>query len=126
MHALEAGHDAERRQQLLKADGLIVKFMEQTDFYKMKSRDDLVAGSTKWVLANPGNSYIAYTYDYSGPMGVKVQTSGTYDLLWFDTVDGYTVKQTGVSVSSSDATWTRPASIGNEVALYIKNTEYWM
>jgi hypothetical protein len=53
-------------------------------------------------------------------MGVKVQTGGTYDLVWFDTVDGDTVKQAGVSVSSGDVTWTRPASIGTEVALYIK------
>jgi hypothetical protein len=120
MHAMEAGHDVLTRQRLLDADGLIAKFMEQTDFHRMKSRDDLAAGSTRWVLANPGNSYIAYTYDCSGPMGVKVQTSGTYDLLWFDTADGDTVKQTDASISSGDATWTKPASIGNEVALYIR------
>jgi hypothetical protein len=120
MHTLEAGHDPERRAHLLDADGLIARFMEQTDFYKMKSRDDLAAGSTRWVLANPGDSYIAYTYDYSGPMGVKSMTAGTYDLTWFDTVDGKTVTQTGVSVPSGDATWGRPDSISSEVALYIK------
>jgi len=94
--------------------------MEQTDFHKMKPRDDLAAGSTKWVLANPGNSYIAYTYNYSGPMGVKSMIAGTYDLKWFDTVDGDMVAQTGVSVSSGDITWTKPDSMGRELALYIK------
>ena len=126
MHALEAYHHAERAsdEKILADDGRINTFMEQTDFYRMKPRDDLAAGSTKWVLANPGHSYIAYTYNYSDPMGVKGMTAGTYDFVWFDTVDGDTVRQTGVSISSGDATWTKPASIGNEVTLYIKNTEY--
>lgn len=94
--------------------------MEQTDFHRMKPRDDLAAGSTRWVLANPGDSYIAYTYDYSGPMGVKNMAAGTYDLMWFDTVDGDTVTQRGVWVPSGDVTWTKPDSISSEIALYIK------
>jgi hypothetical protein len=120
MHALEAGHDVLRRQNLLNADGLIAKFMEQTDFYRMTSRDDLAMGSTRWVLANSGDSYIAYTYDYSGPMGIKNMTAGTYDLKWFDTVDGDMVTQADAAVSSGDVAWTRPDSVGNEIALYIK------
>jgi hypothetical protein len=120
MHALEAGHDVIRRRNLLRADGLVAKFIEQTDFYRMTSQDDLASGSTKWVLANPGNSYIAYTYDYSGSMGIKDMTAGTYDLKWFDTVDGDMVTQTGVSVSTGEVTWAKPDSIGNEIALYIK------
>ena len=120
MHALEAGHDVIRRQKLLAADGYIAKFMEQTDFHQMTSRDDLAAGSTRWVLANPGNSYIAYTYDYSEPMGIKSMTAGTYDLTWFDTVGGDTVIQTGISVTSVNATWNKPDSMSNEIALYIR------
>ncbi|OHB77012.1 MAG: hypothetical protein A2Z25_22510 [Planctomycetes bacterium RBG_16_55_9] len=120
MHALEAGHDVLRRQNLLAADGHIARFMEQTEFNRMKSRDDLAAGSTRWVLAKPGESYIAYTYDCSGPMGVKDMTAGTYDLKWFDTVGGDLVSQTGVSVPSGDVTWSKPDSISKEVALYIK------
>ena len=86
----------------------------------MKPRDDLAAGSTKWVLANPGESYIAYTYKYSGPMGLKDMTAGTYDLKWFDTVDGDEVTQTSVSVSSGEATWNKPDSMGSEIVLYVK------
>ncbi|MCP4261960.1 MAG: hypothetical protein GY774_31330 [Planctomycetes bacterium] len=122
MHCLEAYHHAgdASHEDTLRDDGLINTFMEQTDFHKMKPRDDLAAGSTKWVLANPGNSYIAYTYDYSGPMGVKGMTSGNYDLMWFDTVDGDTVHQTSVSVYSSRLILSKPDSIGKEIALYIK------
>ena len=86
----------------------------------MQPRDELAAGSTKWALAHPGDSYIAYTYDYSGPMGIKSMTAGTYDLKWYDTIDGDTVTQARISVGSGDATWAKPDSVGNEVALYIK------
>ena len=121
MHCLEAYHHADRAsdEKTLQDNGRINTFMEQTDFHRMKPRDDLAAGSTKWVLANPGESYIAYTYDYSGPMGVKDMAAGRYDLMWFDPVDGDTVTQKGVSASSGDVTWSKPDSIGNEVALYI-------
>jgi hypothetical protein len=86
----------------------------------MKPSDELAAGSTKWVLANLGNSYIAYTYNYSGPMGVKGVTVGTYDLKWFDTIDGDTIIQSDVLARFGDVTWIRPDSMSNEIVLYIK------
>jgi hypothetical protein len=119
MHALEAGHDVIRRQRLLKADGLIVKFMEQTDFHTMKPTDTLAAGSTKWVLANPGKSYIAYTYDYERAMSIKNMTAGYYTLMWFDTVTGETITNNGVYLNTGDAEWRKPDSMGKEIALYI-------
>jgi hypothetical protein len=122
MHCLEAYHHAgdPSHEPALRDDGRINTFMEQTDFHTMKPRDDLAAGSAKWLLANPGHSYIAYTYDYSGSMGVKGITAGRYDLMWFDTVDGDIVAQMGVSVRSGDVTWPKPDAMGDEIALYIK------
>jgi hypothetical protein len=122
MHTLEAYHhaDAASDENTLMDDGRINTFMEQTDFHKMKSQDDLAAGSAKWILADPGKSYIAYTYNYTGPMGVRDMTAGTYDLKWFDTTDGDTVIQTSVSVPSGNAKWTKPDSMSREIALYIK------
>ncbi|MEX1241645.1 MAG: hypothetical protein WEB30_18120, partial [Cyclobacteriaceae bacterium] len=102
-------------------DGFVSSFMEKTDFHTMRPRNDLAAGSTKWVLANPGTSYILYTYDYQDSLGVKGMTSGWYDLLWLDTETGETVVQRGRNLlNSGDVTWKKPASIGNEIALYIK------
>jgi hypothetical protein len=122
VHSLEAYHhaDAASDENTLNDDGRINTFMEQTDFHKMKPRDELAAGSTKWLLANPGKSYIAYTYDYSGPMGVRGMTAGTYDLKWFDTTDGDMVIQAPVSVPFGNVTWTKPDSMGGELALYIR------
>jgi hypothetical protein len=119
MHALEAGHDVLRRQKLLKADGHLVKFMEQTDFHAMKPADNRAAGSAKWILAGPSGSYIAYTYACTAPMGVTRLDPGTYDLLWFDTVSGTSVRQKGVSVPPGDTTWPKPDGLGGEIALYV-------
>ena len=105
-------------------DGFVSSFMEKTDFHTMRPRNDLAAGSTKWVLANPGNSYILYTYDYQDSLGVKGMVSGWYDLLWLDTETGETVTQKSRTLlKSGDITWKKPASIGNELALYI-NKKY--
>lgn len=120
LQTLEAQHYANKpHDAVLREDGLLASFMEQTDYYNMKPRDELAAGSTKWVLANPGQSYIAYTYDCSKPMGIKGLAAGVYDLKWLDTVDGETVTQT-VTAPAGDAVWAKPDSLDNEIALYIK------
>lgn len=121
LHTLEAYHPVDKTDEAtLRDDGRIRAFLEQTDFPAMKPRDELAAGSTKWVLADPGESYVAYTYDASGPMGVRGLATGAYDLKWFDPVDGKTVMQAGVAVTSGDATWTKPEPFGREVALHIR------
>lgn len=122
MHTLEAQHYANKEAHcpVLREDGFISAFIEQTDFHTMKPNDELRAGSTKWVLANPGESYIAYTYDCSGPMGVKGLKPGVYELRWMDTVSGEMATQNDVRVASSEASWNKPASMSAEIALYVK------
>lgn len=100
--------------------GRINRFMEQTDFYRMTPRDDLAAGSTNWVLAKPGDSYIAYTYAYAESMGIKSLVAGSYDLMWFDTLDGDVVKQSNVPVPWGNVTWKKPAGMSDEIALYVR------
>ena len=70
--------------------------MEQTDFHRMTSHDALAAGSTKWVLARPGESYIAYTYDRWGPMGLRKCRAPT-TFSGFDTQTGTQVEQQAAS-----------------------------
>jgi hypothetical protein len=126
LHTLEAYHHAggpkPSDDATLSDDGLLRRFMEQTEFHRMDSQDSLAAGSTKWVLAWPGESYIAYTYDYWGPMGLKALPPGVYDFLWFDTQTGFQVEQKAVAVSAGGAMWSKPANIGNEIALYLRQT----
>ena len=122
MHTPDAGLNALTRPALLPDAGRVRKFMEQTDLPRMRPADDLAAGSTKWVLANPGQSYIAYTYDCSGPMGLKNLAAGSYDITWFDTVSGRSQTQDRVRVEAGESSWSKPAGLGTEIALYVRRT----
>jgi hypothetical protein len=119
-HSMESGHDVLRRGNLLDADGHVARFMEQTDFHTMRPSDSLAAHSTKWVLASPGHSCIAYTYAYDAAMGIEDLPAGSYRLMWLDTVSGQTVTRENVSVAGGEARWEKPSGFGNEVALYVK------
>ena len=125
MHALEAQLNvarADRRDRILDA-GKVVDFMEQTDWYLMKPADHLASGSTKWVLAQPGKSYIAYTYDYTGPMGLKELPQGQYELLWFDSVTGKSYRTRTRQPATGEARWEKPEEFGREIALYVRQLD---
>ena len=85
----------------------------------MVPHNDLKYGNTKFVLAVPGQSYVAYSDNAPSNLGVTGLTSGTYNLKWLDTVDGSTVVQNGVSVTTAAKLFPRPSSIQPEAALYI-------
>jgi hypothetical protein len=50
--------------------------------------------------------------------GTKDLGPGIYDLTWFDTVDGGTIREDAVVVDNSSASWAKPPSMSDEVALY--------
>ena len=123
-HTLEAYLHADNgNKKTLRECGLINRFMEQTEFYRMTPRDDLADGSTNWVLAKPGDCYIAYTYEYADAMGIKSMVAGSYDLTWCDTLEGDVVRQSEVSVPWGNVNWKKPASMSDEIALYVKRQE---
>lgn len=74
-------------------------------------------------MARPGESYVAYTYDYEENMGLKGMYAGEYDLLWLDTISGKETGQNGVQVDWGDTSWEKPAGFSEEVALYVKRSE---
>jgi hypothetical protein len=100
--------------------GNLVRFFESTNFHEMMPHDELGHGSTKYVLAQPGNSYIAYTPELSREIGLKHMTAGKYEFHWFDCATGKLISQTKVNVSYGDQTWSKPLVIGSELAVYIK------
>ena len=103
--------------------GRLVRFFESTNFNEMSSHDELIYGDTKYVLAQPGSSYIAYTPELSGEIGLKGMKLGTYKLHWFDCATGKHILQTEVTVAAGDQTWSKPAGMGDEVAVYIIRVE---
>lgn len=102
--------------------GDLVSFMEATDFNTMAPHDELTYGSSDYVLANPGTSYIAYTSSAGSSMGIRSLTSGTYNLRWLDTDSGSTSFQIGVSVTGGDTLWSKPSGLGTEIAVYAERT----
>jgi len=100
--------------------GRLVHFFESTNFNKMAPHDELKYGGTQYVLALPGDSYIAYASNLSGDIGLRDMTAGTYTFRWFDCVTGKSVTQTNVKVSAGNRIWSKPADIGAELAVYIK------
>jgi hypothetical protein len=103
--------------------GRVVRFFESTNFNEMAPHDELVHGGTQYVLADPGNSYIAYASALSGDIGLTSMTAGTYNFRWFDCATGTSVTQAGVIVGAGSQTWNKPVGIGNELAVHIQRIQ---
>ncbi|MBW2699235.1 MAG: serine hydrolase, partial [Deltaproteobacteria bacterium] len=101
---------------------ILQEFFESTDFSTMAPHDELAHGGTRWVLAEPGRSYIAYANNPSGDLGLSSLSSGTYDMSWVDCVSGTRVEQTGVALAGGDRTWPTPAGLGGELAVWVRVT----
>ncbi len=99
--------------------GRLVRFMESTDFHRMEPSDELAAGDTLYVLAQPGVSYIAYAARGSGALGLNGLEPGIYRLRWIDAVNGREAVEES-SVTDGTAYFERPAGIGEEAAVYVK------
>jgi hypothetical protein len=105
--------------------GRLVRFMESTNFHEMAPRVDLGQADTDYVLAKPGDSYIAYglaetAADDLRRLGLRDLSAGTYDLRWFDPVSGATVEHAGLALEAGDHAWDKPDSFGGEAALYLR------
>lgn len=101
--------------------GQLRSFFEATDFNSMSPNDHLKTDSTKYVLASPGNSYIAYS-DSNGRIGIKNIKQGDYNFKWLDIKSGNTVIQESVSLGNGDLSWDVPNGFDAEVALYLRRT----
>ncbi|NIP27178.1 MAG: hypothetical protein GWN67_22515 [Phycisphaerae bacterium] len=99
--------------------GRLVRFFESTNFNEMSPHDELRYGGTKYVLAQPGSSYIAYAPTLTGKIGLRDMTAGDYEFHWFDCATGKVILQSQ-TIAAGDQTWSKPSGIGNEVAVYIK------
>ncbi|MBL7154635.1 MAG: hypothetical protein ISS79_13055, partial [Phycisphaerae bacterium] len=100
--------------------GRLVRFFESTNFDQMAPHDELAFAGTKYVLARPGDSYIAYAPNLDGEIGLKGLKPGRYDLRWFDCATGKEVVQKAVKAAAANQTWPRPQGIGKELAVHIR------
>ena len=100
--------------------GRLVRFFESTDFDTMSPHDELAFAATKYVLARPPKSYIAYSPNSEGGIGLRNVTAGRYDFRWFDCATGKEVVQKELKVAASNQSWPRPNGIGRETAVHIE------
>ncbi|NQT02680.1 MAG: hypothetical protein HQ580_11700, partial [Planctomycetes bacterium] len=100
--------------------GRLVRFFESTNFNEMSPHDELAFAGTKYVLARPGMSYIAYAPELQGEIGLKGMRHGAYEFRWFDCASGKEVRQARVNIKAGDQSWKKPRSIGTELAVYIR------
>jgi len=100
--------------------GRLVRLFESKNVTAMAPHDELAAGATQYVLATPGQAYIAYSASATGPMGLKAMTAGVCDFTWLDCASGATVQQQGVRVADGDQAWDRPQGIGAEAVVYVR------
>jgi hypothetical protein len=99
--------------------GRLRQFMESTRFSEMSPHDELAAGGSEYVLAKPGELYIAYASALSGELGVKATSSGSFALTFFDPVSGQTMTEQ-TTLTAGDHSFATPSGFGSEIALYLE------
>jgi hypothetical protein len=103
--------------------GRLVRFFESANFNEMSPCDELKFAGTKYVLARPGFSYIAYSPELKSEIGLRGMRRGTYEFRWFDCVTGKEIIQAEIKIEAGDRSWQKPDSIGKELAVYIRRIE---
>ncbi len=98
---------------------ILTDFMEATDFHRMQPNNSLAAAGTKYLLAQPNVSYIAYTEELKGSIGIKDMTPGDYQLTWLDIPSGKIILRKS-TIREGTNEFTPPADFGKEIAVWIR------
>jgi len=105
---------------MLKDMRILQEYMESIPgLNQMISKDIIGFDATDYVLAVPGKSYIAYSSDPNGKMGIRHLGSGKYYLKWLDCATGKVVEQRNVQITQGSNSLQIPEGIANEVAVYL-------
>jgi len=104
----------------LKDCGTVVRFFRQVqDLPSLEPHDELACAGTQYVLAEPGESYVAYTSKPGIHVGLRDMKAARYSFRWLDCTNGKTLVQESVRVPAGDQAWPRPDGIGDEVAVHL-------
>jgi hypothetical protein len=123
-HVMVLGMDiANTPVQDLKDCGAVVQFFGAVNLRGMEPHDELALGATQYVLARPGQRYVAYASQAQGQMGLRQMKAGRYKFSWLDCVSQRGLARDFVNVDAGDQTWEIPDGFGPEVAVYIIRLE---
>jgi CubicO group peptidase (beta-lactamase class C family) len=98
------------------------RFFEASDFHRMLPQDDLREASTRYVLADAGRSYVAYT-DAPGEIGVRTLPAGRCVITWLDCRTGQTAEMEHRLAAPAGRRFSRPPGFGDECAAWIRFPE---
>jgi hypothetical protein len=83
--------------------------------------DELGFGETKYVLARPGHSYVAYGDRVEVGLGLEQLAAGEYQIDWVDCQSGKTVRADRHTVARAGVrTFPKPSGFGPECAAWIR------
>jgi hypothetical protein len=106
--------------QSLKQCRYLQRFFESADFWLMSPHDELKDGQTKYVLADPKRSYIAYGNEVEDALGLKELPAGGYAIHWLDCQSGKTSDTAQSIAVTGNASFSQPAGFGRECAAWIR------
>jgi hypothetical protein len=87
----------------------LAQFTAQVDFERMAPADSLALSGNAYVLAEAGQTYVAYLYD-GGTLRLNLSgTTGTFAARWFDPRTG-AFRDAGSVAAGQEARFTAPAS----------------
>jgi hypothetical protein len=98
--------------------GRLRSFMESTQFAGTQPHDELALGDATYVLAAPGDRYIAYADAGSAALGLSGLPAGSWSLSWFSPVTGAKSQQSE-TLPAGDASFARPSGFDGEAAVYV-------
>lgn len=104
----------------LYACGYLRRFLERSDFGSLAPHDEIALGDTDWVLASPGERWVAFSSHTEAGLGLRGLPAGTYSLDWMDCADGREFRQYSVTLGAGDQVFERPATIGPEAVVCVR------
>ena len=99
------------------------QFFEAADFHAMMPHDELRCAGTKYVLADPGRSYLAYADNASGVIGINGLPGGPCTVTWLDCQTGRIVSEKHSFTQPGDRSFDKPIQFGAECAAWIRFPE---
>lgn len=103
----------------LEGCGRLVRFLESLGT-GLEPHDELAAGRTQYVLARPGEAYVAYSADAVGELGLRDVEPGSYTLRWLDCATGDVATGTLTHTDRGPLSLAVPPGLGSEVALDLR------
>jgi hypothetical protein len=111
---------ANTRRKALQQCRSMQQFFEAADFWTMAPHDELAHADTKYVLADPGRSYIAYADDAKRQLGIRGLPAGRCSVDWLDCKTGRTLSQRHILIPHGDRAFNKPDEFGPECAAWIR------